>query len=306
MSRIISLAAWAALLAFATPGEAQPAGPHAVSGALAAPAAPLTLPMNYYGTRPAVEVRVNGRGPFLFLIDTGAAGAPARADASLVRQLGLAQNGRTSVSDAGGAAAPIDRVMLDRIELGGLAATGVEAYARDYNGSDYLVRIDGILGLNFFRDVLLTLDYGRSQVRLARGALPPADGRTILDYALVDGNPAITIHIGARAIQVLLDSGNIRGLDMPAEWLRTIPLASYPRLAGTSTSVSGATSLREVVLAEPLRIGRYVLPNPRITFSGDFHEANLGSSILRAFSVTIDQRNRRVRLVPVPGRTPFP
>ena len=306
MSRIIFIAAWAALLACATPAVSQPAAPRSQAGALAAPAAALTLPMHYYGTRPAVEVRVNGRGPFLFLIDTGAAGAPARADAALVRQLGLAQSGRTSVSDAGGAAASIDRVMLERIELGGLSASGVEAYARDYNGSDYLVRIDGILGLNFFRDVLLTLDYGRSQVRLARGALPPADGRTILDYALVDGNPAITIHIGARPLQVLLDSGNIRGLDMPAEWLRTIPLASYPRVAGTSTSVSGSTGLREVVLAEPLRIGRYLFPNPRITFSGDFHEANLGSSILRAFSVTIDQANRRVRLVPVPGRNPFP
>jgi hypothetical protein len=38
--------------------------------------------MLFYGTRPAVEVTVNGKDRFLFLIDTGAQGM-ARADVSL-------------------------------------------------------------------------------------------------------------------------------------------------------------------------------------------------------------------------------
>jgi hypothetical protein len=263
------------------------------------------LPMRYDGTRPAVEVRVNGRGPFLFLIDTGAGGPPARADAELVRRLGLRQAGQADSADAGGAAARIDRVVLDRVELGSLAADHVEALARDYNGSTYLPHIDGILGLNFFSDVLLTLDFAHGQIRLARGALPPADGRTILDYVLVDGNPAITVRIGARPVQVLLDTGDIRALDLPSEWLRSMPLASFPRLAGTSGSISGTVGLREVALAEPLTIGRYRFDRPLVTFADEYREANLGSAFLRAFTVTIDQRNRRVRLVAIPGRSPF-
>src|SRR4051812_40179255 len=152
------------------------------SRAGASPPAQL-LPMLYYGTRPAVEVRVDGQGPFLFLIDTGAGGAPARADAGLVRplrlrpsraaetshsggggaparadaglvrRLGLRPSGATETSDAGGAAASIDRVTLDRVELGTFRADRVEAYARDYNGSNYLPRIDGILGFAFFANL---------------------------------------------------------------------------------------------------------------------------------------------------------
>jgi hypothetical protein len=263
------------------------------------------LPMRYDGTRPAVEVRVNGRGPFLFLIDTGAAGPPARADAELVRRLGLPPAGRAESADAGGAGAGIDRVVLARVELGTLAAGNVEALARDYNGTTYLPRIDGILGLNFFRDVLLTLDFPHSQVRLDSGALPPADGRTIFDYVLIEGNPAITIRIGARPFQVLLDTGNIRALDLPSEWLRSMPLASFPRLAGSSASISGTVGLREVALAEPLTIGQYRFERPMVTFADEYREANLGSAMLRAFIVTIDQRNRRVRLVAAPGRNPF-
>jgi hypothetical protein len=260
------------------------------------------LAMHYYGTRPAAEVRVNGQGPFLFLIDTGAGGAPARADASLVRRLGLRPSGAERTSDAGGAAASIDRVTLDSVELGALHAGRVEAYARDYNGANYLPRIDGILGLAFFRDVLLTLDYPRSQVRIAHGALPPADGRTILDYELVEGNPAITVRIGARPYRVLLDTGDIRALDMPTGWLRELPLAGFPRVVGTSSSVSGTIGLREVALAEPLVLGQYRFANPRVTFADEYEEGNLGSTILRNFAVTIDQRNRRVRLIAAAGR----
>jgi hypothetical protein len=261
--------------------------------------------MRFDGTRPAVEVRVNGSGPFLFLIDTGAAGPPARADSELVRRLGVRPAGQAESADAGGAAAHIERVVLDRVELGSLAADHVEALARDYNGSTYLPHIDGILGLNFFSDVLLTLDFAHSQVRIARGALPPADGRTILDYVLVEGNPAITIRIGNRRVPVLLDTGDIRALDLPSEWLRAMPLASFPRLAGNSGSISGTVGLREVALAEPLTIGQYRFERPVVTFADEFREANLGAAVLRAFTVTIDQRTRRVRLVAVPGRNPF-
>jgi len=34
-----------------------------------------------------------------------------------------------------------------------------------------------------------------------------------------------------------------------------------------------------------------------VTFSEDFHEWNIGSAMLQDFVITIDQKNRRVRLV---------
>jgi hypothetical protein len=261
------------------------------------------LPMRFYGTRPAVDVRVNGQGPFLFLIDTGASGA-ARADVTLVQRLRLRSGGTTQTSDAGGASANIDRVVLDRVEVGGMRTDGVQAYSRSYNSASYLPRIDGILGFDFFRDVLLTLDYPHAQVRMTRGALPPADGRTVLDYQLVEGQPAISVRIGSRSIQVLLDTGNIRALDLPSDSLRTLPMSSYPRIVGNSSSVSGTVTLREVTLAEPLIIGQYRFENPQVTFADEFHEGNLGSTILRNFTVTIDQRNRRIQLLRVGEPSP--
>jgi hypothetical protein len=44
----------------------------ACCGLLAEPAT--RVPMTLVGPNPAIEVHVNGKGPFLFLIDTGASG----------------------------------------------------------------------------------------------------------------------------------------------------------------------------------------------------------------------------------------
>lgn len=254
------------------------------------------LPMKFYGTRPAVEVMVNQQGPFLFLIDTGAAGPPARADASLVARLALSRTGKTTSSDAGGTEASIDKVKLRTIQVGNWTVGNVEALTRDYNGANYLPHVDGILGFNFFRAKLLTLDYVQRLVIISSGQLPSPDGKTILSYELLDGNPAINVMLGGQAKRALVDTGDIRSIDIPTSWLPAMPLASFPRLAGNSSSVSGTTPIREVALALPLVIGQHRVEQPSVTFSDDFDVANLGSTLLRGYVITFDQRNRRLKI----------
>jgi hypothetical protein len=255
------------------------------------------IPLRFYGTRPAVEVWVNQHGPFLFLIDTGAAGPPARADEALVRRLSIAQGGTAQTSDAGGASRSVDRITLADVELGGIAFHGVEALSRDYGAQSYLPKIDGILGINFFRDWLIAIDFSRGTLVLEKGQLPKADGRTILAYELIEGNPYIPARIGNRPVKLLLDTGNIRALDLPSDWIKTFRLASFPRLAGNAAGVSGTSAIREVRLADTLVIGMYRFEQPAVTFADDFAEANVGSTLLQEFTVTLDQRNQRVRLV---------
>src|SRR5262245_14992862 len=74
------------------------------------------VPMLFCGTGPAIEVMVNGAGPFLFYIDTGAQGF-ARADASLVPRLALRAVGTT----AAGYASSEKHVALDEVRFETLA-----------------------------------------------------------------------------------------------------------------------------------------------------------------------------------------
>jgi hypothetical protein len=106
------------------------------------------VPMLFYGTRPAVEVTVNGKDRFLFLIDTGAQGM-ARADVSLVQRLGLPTVGQSSASDISGKnPSSLNEVRFDSLSIGSISFREITALSRNYNTVSYLPNIDGILGFN--------------------------------------------------------------------------------------------------------------------------------------------------------------
>lgn len=255
------------------------------------------MPMSFYGNRPVIEVMVNGRGPFRFLIDTGAGGM-ARADASLVERLGLKIAGQESSSDAGNKTqASLNEVKFETLSIKDLQFRDVAAYSRNYNTATYLSHIDGILGFDLFADYLLTLDYPNRRVRIERGALPKPDGKQILNFQMIEGNPAIDISIGDIKTAALIDSGNIRAVDLSSAFLKKIPLASSPRTIGRGGGVGGEYDLKEVQLQDTLSIGGYSFPEPSVTFSDVFAEINIGSALLREFAITFDRKNLRIRFI---------
>lgn len=259
--------------------------------------AKVEVPMNFYGNRPAVKVMVNGKGPFLFLIDTGAQGT-ARADASLVQSLGLRPVGQTTSTDASAKnEATLDEVRFETLSIGNVQFRDLTAYSRNYNSATYLAHIDGILAFDLFSDYLLTLDYPNKRVRIERGELPKANGAQILNYETIEGNQYIEISIGGVKTKAMIDTGNIRAIDFPASFLRKLPLASYPRLIGKGGGVGGEYELKEVQLQDRIAIGAYLFPEPAVTFADVFGEINIGSSLLREFAITFDQKNHRVRFV---------
>ncbi len=255
------------------------------------------IPMSFYGTRPAIEVMVNGKGPFLFLIDTGAQGM-ARADVSLVQLLGLSAIGQSTASYISSEKQVVlNEVRLETLSIGNIQFRGVTALSRDYNTVSYLPHIDGILGFGLFSDYLLTLDFPNKRVRVKRGELPKPDGARVLNFESRDGIPFIDVSVGNLKAKALIDSGAIRALDFPASVVAKLPLASYSRMIGKGSSVSGEFEVREVRLQDTLSIGRYLFPEPTITFSDAENEILIGSAMLREFIVTFDQKNHRVRFI---------
>jgi hypothetical protein len=255
------------------------------------------VPMRFYGNRPAVEVRVNGEGPFLFLIDTGASGI-ARADASLVARLRLPRTGEQAISNVGVArTTTVQEVAIGELSFGSFSMRQVTAQSRDYNTADYLPHIDGILGIDAFRGCLLTLDYPKARVRVRPGSLAPANGRDILAYEDEEGLPYLPVSFGGLKTKAVLDTGSVRGVDVPTRLIRELALYSYRRVIGRGTAATGDFETSEVTLREDFLIGRYRSRQPLVTFNNFFNHVIIGSAALQAFAVTIDQRNRRIRLV---------
>ncbi len=252
--------------------------------------------MKMRGPMPAVEVMVNGQGPFLFAIDTGGSGT-ARFDSSLVEKLKLETVGETRGSDGTGrGATAMALVKAASLKFGALELRDVVAASRNYNTAPNFPHIDGILGFGFFQDVLMTLDYVGKRVLVEAGSLPAPDGREVLAFEAPRGIPVIELRVGNEVLQAHVDAGNTRGLMLPGAVVQKMTAASVPRVIGKARTVSNEFEISEVQLKDEIRIGKHAYTGP-VTFAEGFDHANIGSTVMAEYAVTFDQKNKRVRFV---------
>lgn len=272
--------------------------------------------MQMRGLMPVVEVKLNGEGPFAFLIDTGA-GMQADIDTSVAERLGLQPTGTaingdpSAVNDREVATVTIDSIELSAIrsnggagtatrarrvsDARGLAFRNVTAIVRSHKITRDYPDVDGILGFALFADYVLTLDYPAMEVRLSRGTLPAANGADILDFELENGIPVLEVMIGKIRVPAHIDSGNfVAGFLLPQEIVEQLQLLSQPVAAGSARSVSNRLELKQVTLRDTICIGKFEFPQAVVQFPAP-SDANVGFNVLRNFVLTFDQNNRRVR-----------
>jgi hypothetical protein len=116
-----------------------------------------------------VPVRVNGRGPLRFVLDTGSThSAIGERAAEAVAAVPVA---RASVASVAGEAM-LAVVRLDSLEVGPVTATGLMPSVIDDAALD---RVDGILGQDVLAPLTYTIDYRRRAI--AWTVPPPQDGR---------------------------------------------------------------------------------------------------------------------------------
>ena len=120
-----AMVAATAMASLAMPASATtPAGPKACALARkAASDAVLSVPFRVVDGRIYVTAKVDGKGPFVFAVDTGASGM-GRADAGLVATLGIPLVGSSHMSD-GVATAEVSTVRLGSVNQRGRRGRGL-------------------------------------------------------------------------------------------------------------------------------------------------------------------------------------
>ncbi|HTO92531.1 MAG TPA: serine hydrolase [Candidatus Sulfotelmatobacter sp.] len=276
------------------PGEMQrPHGPQRT----ALPATPVVVPMAQAGHLPLVQVTLNGRGPFRFAIDTGAAGS-LRVDSTLMARLGLEPIGEVQAGDPSGRnRRSMPLVQVDSLSIGGARFGGLVAAVRSYNepmaGRD---SIDGIIGFGLFEHCLFTLDYPAHLLRIERGTLPEANGRDILEFDASRGIPNVALDVDGHTLPADVDAGSMGGFMLPDSLMSQLHLASEPRVVGRARTVSNTFEIRAADLSGTIALGGLRFEHPTVTFQPVMGGANVGSRVLSELRITFDQQSRRVKL----------
>ncbi len=252
------------------------------------------VPMLFSGPEPAVEVMVNGKGPFLFVIDTGSSGR-ARVDVSLAQKLSLTKVGEAAASNGSDVGRrTMDIYSISELRLGGLVFKDIAAPTRDYN-REGAPHIDGILTYELFHDYLLTLDYPAKRVRVSQGALPAVDGQRILELVGGPRSPVVQLHAGKEEFDARLDSGNLAEITLPAAVASKLKFSDAPAPGGKIRTVTGDIAIMKGRMDGTLTLGRYEFRNPVVLYTDAFKLGNIGAKAQSNFAITFDPAHDRVR-----------
>lgn len=204
-----------------------------VTAALAAevPAAkPVQVPFELLRSgHMAVQVKVNGKGPYLLLFDTGA--PISLLTTRVAREAGLLQGDGAATLPLFGA---VGEAKIKTLQVGGQTAEDVSAVVMDHPTVQMLSsklgrRIEGLVGFPFFARFRMTLDYQKRTMTLVPSGFKPPDVMQAMTNAILSGPSRRTL---APAAQWGLLAGKEAGDDADGVDVRSVVPGSAAAKAG--------------------------------------------------------------------------
>ena len=244
------------------------------------------VPMELIRDKPYVEVMVNGRGPYRFLVDTGT-GTQALISPELVHELGIPTVGHARLTDPTGQGEQrSDVVWVESLKIGGVEFEEVQAVEHRLFREEQ--NCQGVLGFTLFEDYLLTLDYPGRKMVLTSGTLSEHGAGSSMPFRIQNGVPVAQLQIGGLSLDAQIDSGG-NGLSLPEVVAGQMKFQTTPVEYGVAESLATRFSLRAARLQADVHFGPYVFTKAFVEINSAFPLVNVGSTPLKNFAITFDQ-----------------
>lgn len=259
-----------------------------------------------------VQVKVDGKGPFNMLLDTGV--DPSVIDLGTAREIGLKLASTGQQGSGGGTDTNLAyETKLPVLELGNLKASNIDALAVDMSKMSRALGkpLHGVLGYSLLKDRVVQIDYPKRVARFySTSPFPRAKRhandarRTTLpfryqDYILVDG-----VSVNGKKVVANLDTGSDGVFQLTPAAVVALGLEAEAGKARVSKSVgfNGVTENREGTIKN-VTLGGISIDGPTAVFygkgTGRDHEAwglRIGNAFLKDYVVTIDYQHDVITL----------
>jgi predicted aspartyl protease len=253
-------------------------------------------------TRMTVAVNVNGKGPYRFVVDSGADTTVVgrRIAQTLALPLGtpVLLNGMTDSTR-------VDRVMVDSLKLGGSTFNDLHLpvlLERDLGG-------DGMVGIDALVEQRLMMDFETRTIKVEDATVPAPkmDGEIVVVARRRRGQLILTqVTANKKQVDAVIDTGSeitIGNLALRDQLIRKFPDKF------TTIGVTGVTGVKvdlQLARVAELRVGTILLRDVPIAFAevppfavfglNDKPALLLGTDILETFRrISLDFRARKVR-----------
>ncbi|HEU0135447.1 MAG TPA: retroviral-like aspartic protease family protein [Allosphingosinicella sp.] len=253
-------------------------------------------------TRLTVEVRVNGRGPYQFVVDSGAdtsvVGLRIARDLQLPLGTPVVMNNMTDRN-------VVDRVRVESLSLGPSTIRNLQlpALREAHLGGA------GMIGIDALARQRLMLDFEKRLIRIEDASRPARSlpGDIVVTARLKRGQLILTeVKAGGLSLDAVIDTGSQITIGNRALRDKLVRRTVGKLETVTATGVTGTTVKLELAQIAELRLGSVVLRNVPMAFAdvppfrvfglADRPALLLGTDLLETFRrVSLDFRARKVR-----------
>ncbi len=253
-------------------------------------------------TRMTVGVQINGKGPYRFVVDSGA--DTSVIGVSVARALQLPAGTPVtlhSMTDTG----RVDRVLVDELGLGLSVLYNRELpvlHDRDLGA-------EGMIGIDALYEQRLLLDFEKRVINIedAKRPAPRLDGEIIVTARLRHGQLILTqASLNRRSIEAVIDTGSEITIGNLALRNRLVRGNKNQLTTVGATGVTGVKLNLEIATVAEIKLGPVILRNVPIAFAdvppfgvfglSDRPSLLIGTDLMEKFRrVALDFRARKVR-----------
>jgi hypothetical protein len=287
---------------FAPP--APPAPDFAIAGGKTSTSVPFELINNHI----YVQVKLNGKGPFRLLCDTGGANI---VTPELAAELGLKAQGALQGRGVGEQSEDVGLASVDSLQLGD-ATVDKQLFAvfpMGPFGKVEGISFGGLVGYEIFKRFVVKVDYESSQLTLT---LPDAfqyQGKgSVVAFRFNEHIPQVDGEIDGVPGRFDLDTGSRASLDLLGPFVEKNGLvAKYaPKLEGVTGWGVGGAARAAISRAKVLKLGGVAVESPVVeltlqkkgAFTDPYVAGNVGAGVLKRFNVTFDYSRQQVIFEP--------
>lgn len=269
-----------------------------------------TLPFDPANNLVVVAAALNGRGPFRFLLDTGASHHVLKPE--VARTLGLKPEGGGEIEAVGGGTVSAALARVAEVRVGGFALEGQEFFVTPLPAS---YPFDGFLGAELFKRFTVGIDFRRSLVTLTRpDRFRYAGAGVSLPFKFQGGLiPRVKAEVDGVAGWFKFDTGYNGELALFADFTERHGLLSKyaPRASRPGgQTLTGEVGDSPVARVRSLRLDRLTVEEVLTAFfrekggSNSTFSGAVGTALLKRFNVIIVDYERRRVILEANGAAP--
>lgn len=268
----------------------------------------VTLPFRLLNNHIYVQARVNGKGPYTFIVDTG---GHTLLSPRVAADAGLKVQGAGVTSGAGEGKSTTGFARYHEIAFGPVRLTDQPAFITNiYDRSIEGIPVDGMLGFELFARFAVRLDYGAKTITVTDfNAFDPRGAGTAVPFKFYDHLPSVRGMIDDLPARFDIDTGSRSELDITSPFVAEHDFRNrYRRGISTITGWGvGGASRSYVVRLSSIALGAVKVPSVVAGLSEDKggsmsdanYDGNVGSGLLRRFAVTFDYHHQIMYLKPL-------